>query len=221
MGAKTNIAPSKYLLDIFQKAGYSNTIYIPNTIELKNYPFTQRQAVLPKLLWVRSFAQIYHPLLAVKVFERLRGLYQVATLCMVGPDKDGSLEECKNYAKAKNLPVVFTGKLEKNEWIALSQAYDIFINTTNFDNTPVSVIEAMALGLPIISTRVGGIPYLLDHKKDALLLPPNDVEAFVDAIVFLCNHTPEVKNLSKKAREKVAQFDWEIVKHLWFEVLGK
>jgi len=218
-GAKTNVAPSRYLFDAFQKAGFSNITYIPNAIELHNYPFEHRNSVLPRLLWVRSFAQIYHPLLAIKVFERLKELYPVAELCMVGPEKDGALKECKMYAEAKKLPVVFTGKLDKAEWIKRALHYDIFINTTNFDNTPVSVIEAMALGLPVVSTRVGGIPFLLDHKKDALLVPPNKVEDFVEAIVFLCNHASEVQNLCKNARRKAEQFNWKNVKQLWFEVL--
>ena len=49
--------------------------------------------------------------------------------------------------------VIFQGRLTKHEWVELSYNYDIFINTTNYDNQPISVIESMALGLPIISTN--------------------------------------------------------------------
>ena len=84
-----------------------------------------------------------------------------ATLAMIGPDVDGSLTKVKDLARKKNLDVNFTGKLSKPEWINYSKDFNVFINTTNFDNTPVSVIEAMALGLPVVSTNVGGMPFLI------------------------------------------------------------
>lgn len=217
-GAKVNVAPSNYLLKSFIDAGFQNTLCIPNTIVIDKYPFKKRNGVIPKLLWVRSFAEIYNPFLAIQIIERISKLYPVATLCMVGPDKDGSLAKCKAYALHKNLPVTFTGKLNKEEWINLSFKYDIFINTTNFDNTPVSVIEAMALGLPVISTNVGGVPFLLDNRKDALLVPANNTEAFVEAIVSLCSNDALCKSLIKNARNKVEGYDWQIVKHLWLKL---
>ena len=66
----------------------------------------------------------------------------------------------------------FTGKLSKQEWRDLSKDYNVFINTTNFDNTPVSVIEAMALGIPVVSTNVGGLPFLITDKVDGVLVEP-------------------------------------------------
>ncbi|MBW2937699.1 glycosyltransferase family 4 protein [Aureisphaera sp. CAU 1614] len=219
--AKANVTPSNYLLQTFLRAGFSNTVCIPNTIEINKYPFKSRVGVLPKLLWVRSFAEIYNPFLAIQIIERISKLYPIATLCMVGPDKDGSLQKCKEFAEGKKLPVRFMGKLSKEEWISLSSEYDIFINTTNFDNTPVSVIEAMALGLPIISTNVGGIPFLLENRKDALLVPTNNKEAFIEAIVYLCNNDSLSKTLVKNARKKVEGYDWEIVKHLWIKLLNE
>jgi len=218
-GATCNIAPSQFLLQVFQNKGYQNLVYIPNSIPLKEYCFKHRKSIKPSLLWVRSFATIYNPMLALKVLEHLLKDYPEATLCMVGPDKDGSLLACKRYSEEKNLPVRFTGKLTKKEWIDLSENYDIFINTTNFDNTPVSVIEAMALGLPVISTNVGGIPYLLEDGKDSILVPPNNVEVFVEKVKSLVSDSSFAENLSLEARNKVLQFDWEKIKHAWNSLL--
>ena len=218
--AKTNVAPSRYLMEAFQQQGYTNLTYIPNTIEIANYPFLLRTDIQPRLLWVRSFSSIYNPMLALQILEDLlqKG-YTKATLCMIGPDKDGSLNQCKAYAAEKKLPVTFTGVLSKSDWIERSKQYDIFINTTNVDNTPVSVIEVMALGLPVVSTNVGGIPYLINDKQEGLLVPPNNVKAFSRQIETLLTHSVDSKALTKEARKKVEKFDWEHVKKMWNTIL--
>ncbi len=218
-GAKTNVAPSRYLMEIFSSEGYENLTYIPNTIEIQEYPFLLRNELAPKLLWVRSFAEIYNPMLALEVLEKLIKTYPEASLCMVGPEKDGSMEKCRKYAREHQLPVTFTGKLSKQEWRQKSTDYDIFINTTNFDNAPVSVIEAMALGLPIVSTRVGGIHFLIEDQKEGLLVPPNNSDSFVEAIEKLCTTTGLGSTLSTQARKKAEAFDWQKVKVHWQALL--
>ncbi len=218
--SKKNVSPSKYLLKVFDDFGYTNVIYIPNTIEIKTYSFLNR-AIEPKLLWVRSFSEIYNPMMALKVVEQLLPQFPQTKLCMVGPEKDGSLQKCKAYAKKKGLPVTFTGKLEKEDWISLSENYSIFINTTNFDNTPVSVIEAMALGLPVVSTNVGGIPFLLDHNEDALLVGQNNIVEFSIAVQKILLSQELAHKLTINARKKAESFDWEKVKHYWFKLLDE
>ena len=217
--AKLNIAPSLYLFEEFQQAGFKNIEYIPNSIFLKNYTFKPRKKLKPKLLWVRAFAEIYNPILAIKMLEELLKEYPDAELCMVGPEKDESYKECFNYVESNKLPVKFTGKLTKPEWTDLSKEYDIFLNTTNVDNTPVSIIEAMALGFPIISTNVGGIPYLLKDQETGLLVPPKNKSAMVDAITALLENQNLAEKLSHNARNQAEKFDWEIVKKEWKEVL--
>lgn len=219
--AHTNIAPSRYLQDQFQKHGIKNIRYIPNTLEIENYPFKSREVVTAKLLWVRSFSEIYNPLLALEIVEVLLKKGIDVSLCMVGPEKDGSLKRCEKVASELILPVTFTGMLQKPDWIALSKDYDVFINTTNFDNMPVSVMEAMALGLPVISTNVGGLPFLIDNSENGILVPPNDAPAFVDAIIELLNNPLKHGEITKNARVKVERFDWENVKHSWIKLLGE
>ncbi|GER59683.1 hypothetical protein ULMA_17910 [Patiriisocius marinus] len=217
--AKALVAPSKYLIDEFEKRGYDVSNYIPNSIKINDYPFLEREKISTKLLWVRSFSEIYNPMLALKLVEVLKSRNIDVSLTMVGPEKDGSLANCKEYASANNLPVNFTGLLSKKQWIELSVTHDIFINTTNFDNTPVSVIEAMALGLPVVTTNVGGIPYIVANGKNGITVAPNNVTAFVDAIVKLVDNPTFAKEISKSARNSVEEFDWQIIKHKWFEIL--
>jgi glycosyltransferase involved in cell wall biosynthesis len=215
-----NVAPSGYLYNVFTQAGFTNLKEIPNTIDITEYPFKERRHVGPKLLWVRAFAEIYNPMLALKVLQKLRKTYPDVSLCMVGPEKDESYMACKIFAQEHQLPVSFTGKLAKAEWILISKDYDLFINTTNFDNTPVSVIEAMALGLPVVSTNVGGLSYLLSDRENALLVPPNSVEEMANEIGNLLQSETLGHQLSLAARSKAEGFDWEIVKSFWNELLS-
>lgn len=217
--AYKNVAPSGYLQHEFEKYGYSNLVYIPNSIHLKNYHFKQRNIVNINLLWVRSFSEIYNPLLAIDILKRLLDEGIKATLCMVGPDNDGSLLKAKNYVQELQLEVTFTGKLSKDEWIELSQNYNMFINTTNFDNMPVSVIEAMALGLPIVSTNVGGMPFLVEHNHEGILVEPNNTDEFVEAIKKVFYNEEIARNLTLNARKKVEYYDWELVKKQWVSLL--
>ena len=219
--AKYNVSPSLYLKNEFEKLGYTNIVHIPNTLETKNYPVLTKQYEVPKLLWVRSFSRIYNPQLAIKSLKLLKTKFPNAELCMVGPDSDGTLKAVKKLADTLKVEVRLTGKLSKKQWIELSKDYNIFINTTNFDNMPVSVIEAMSLGLPIVSTNVGGLPFLLDHFKTAMLVEPNNSEQMVEAIIEVMTNKNLRDVMIDNAREKAMTFDWNSIKHKWLETLTK
>ena len=214
-----NIAPSNYLKEEFEKYGFEVN-FIPNTIEIKQYPFKKRKAYQPRLLWVRAFKHIYNPILTIKVLKLLKEKYPDSILCMVGPFSDDSYQETFDLIKEYHLEdsVEFTNVLLKEEWHKKSIDYDIFINTTNFDNTPISVLEAMALGLPIVSTNVGGIPFLINHEIDGLLVEKNNEQQMYKAIVSIINDVNS--SLAANARKKVEKFDWEFVKNKWLKILN-
>ena len=217
--AYKNVSPSRYLLEAFQKGGYDNVEFIPNAIGIDNYDYLERDIKDIRLLWVRSFSKIYNPKMAVRVLKELIDRGQKAKLCMVGPYTEESIREVKDLAHKLDVMVKFTGKLPKEEWITLSKNYNVFINTTNFDNMPISVIEAMALGLPIVSTNVGGLPYLIEDGKDGLLVEPDDHKSMADRIISLIDNETFEKKLIKNARLKVEQFNWDIIKHKWLDIL--
>jgi glycosyltransferase involved in cell wall biosynthesis len=220
--SKVNIAPSNYLLEKFQQKGF-HTQFISNAIVLNNYPFKLRSALEPKILWVRAFDKIYNPKMAIKVLVLIRNRYPNASLCMVGPDKDGSLEAVKKEAEKYGIQdaIEFTGLLDKKQWIDKSEAFDIFINTTTVDNTPVSVLEAMALGLPVVSTNVGGIPYLIDDSVTGILVENNNELAMSNAILKLLENQTVAQTITKKARTLVEGFDAPIVKQQWLKLLNE
>ena len=213
------VAPSKYLYNAFKDKYSNGLISIPNSIEIENYPFYIREMKVPKLLWVRSFSPIYNPKMAIQVLLELQKSYPDAQLTMVGPDTKNYRNECELFAKEHNVNVNFTGALSKSEWISLSKTHNIFINTSNFDNMPVSVIEAMALGLPIISTNVGGIPFLISDQKEGVLVQENDYIEMNLAIKKLFLNQDFTTTLITNARKKVESYDWQIIKLQWLEML--
>ena len=207
-----------------EETGIGKVTVIPNFITIGNYPFKKRSVLRPRLLWVRAFhKEVYNPEMAIRILAILSEQFEDAKLCMVGPDKDGNMETCLELAESLNVinRLKFTGQLNKSEWIQLSSEYDIFLNTSNVDNTPVSVIEAMALGLPVISTNVGGIPFLFEHEKDCLLVDKNHDVAMACAVTRLVNDPKFSLQLAHAARKKAEGFDWENVKKLWIDVIGQ
>lgn len=213
--AQVNIAPSNYMYGFFIKNGFQNTVCIPNFIELENYPFKERDTVVAKLLWVRSFKEIYHPEMAVEVAHSLIKKGYAVSLCMVGPAIDGTYRKCVELARALKIDARFTGRLSKPEWVALSREYDIFINTTHVDNLPVSVLEAMALGMPVVSTAVGGIPALIQPGKNGLLCSDNDRDEMTKQIVQLMENSALATQISREARLTAEEHAWGKIRNKW------
>jgi glycosyltransferase involved in cell wall biosynthesis len=216
--ASNIVSPSGYLMLEVEKRFSVSVKIIPNFIDLDHYPVQPKKYDQIKLLWVRSFHKIYNPKMAVQVLKSLhdRG-YDNAKLCMVGPDKDGSIETVETFAKELDIvhALELTGKLNKEAWIEKSKGFNIFINTTNADNTPVSVMEAMALGFPVVTTNVGGIPFLFENNKEGIMVPPNNTEAMTEAIINLLEKPGLANKLSLAAREKATSWDWLNVKKMW------
>jgi L-malate glycosyltransferase len=217
--AYKNVAPSQYLFNSFSKKFSANLTYIPNTVDLQNYPKCNKEFSAPRLFWLRSFSEIYNPRMAIKVLGQLRLHYPDAQLIMIGPNVNGMLEKCKQLATDNQLEVTFTGKLDKKDWVEQSKNYNIFINTTHLDNTPLSLLEAMSLGFPIVSTNVGGIPYLVQHNHSALLVNDNDEKAMSAEIQRLITNKRLRDDLIHNASELVKQFDWKVVRLKWFDIL--
>jgi len=209
--------PSEYLL-MSMKDIRPDFELIPNAINLNDYSFRAREHPQARLVWLRAFHAIYNPTLALECISLMTDKYPDIELVMIGPDKnDGSLKRTKELCAKLGImdKVQFVGGVKKDEIPGLMAKDDIFISTTNIDNTPVSVIEAMASGLCIVSTNVGGIPYLLEHERDALLVPPNDPQAMADAVEQILKDPNLAARLSINARKKAETMDWSIVLPKW------
>jgi glycosyltransferase involved in cell wall biosynthesis len=160
--------------------------------------------------------------LAVETLAELRRDVPDAVLTMIGPDKgDGSLNRAEAAAGRLKLhdAVTFEGRVDKPRVPERLAEADIFLNTSRVDNLPVSVLEAMASGLCIVSTRVGGIPDLLEHERDALLVPPGDAPAMAAAARRILHEPGLAARLSRNAQRKAAAYDWSAVLPQWEKLL--
>ena len=209
--------PSSYLFE--QMRVYRQDLMrLPNSLELKKYPFKQRDQPEPNLVWLRAFHDIYNPSLAVRVVALLVKDFPTVRLVMVGPDKkDGSLESAKTLALKLGVfeKITFTGPVPKETTSQWLNRGDILLNTPRIDNTPVSILEAMACGVCIVSTNVGGIPYLLEDEYDALLVPDGDEVAMARAVQRLVSERGMAERLSRNGRRKVEQFDCSTILPKW------
>jgi glycosyltransferase involved in cell wall biosynthesis len=96
---------------------------------------------------------------------------------------------------------------------------DIFLNTTNVDNTPVTVVEALASGLCVVTTSVGGIPYLVEDERDALLVAADDPRAMGDAVRRLLRAPTLAEQLSTQGRQNALARDWSLLLPRWERLL--
>ena len=210
-------SPSRYLLE--QMRVYRADIrLLPNPLDLTNYSFHPCPTSRSRLVWLRAFHEIYNPTLAPRVMARLKPDFPSLRLTMIGPDKgDGSLQRTQKLADELGVAneIQFVGGVPKTEVPATLHKADIFLNTTNEDNTPISVMEAMAAGLCVVSTNVGGLPYLLDDGRDALLVPPDDDAAMAAALRRILSDAKLAQELAAHARRKVEGFDWPAILPQW------
>jgi glycosyltransferase involved in cell wall biosynthesis len=213
--------PSPYLADQM-KPFRADLRLIPNGIEIRQYPYRVLKCLRPRIVWLRAFHRIYNPALAVRALAWLRTWGCDATLAMIGPDKsDGSLEETRAAIQELALTpyVQLEGAVPKNEVGHRISEGDIFLNTSTIDNTPVSILEAMACGLAIVSTNVGGISHLLKHERNALLTPSGDSLALASAVRRLLADPSLAARLSQNARHDALTFDWSHIVPRWCSLL--
>ena len=214
---QTVTVPSEFLLRRMEP--YRPDLYLlPNPLDVGAYPFRVREKPEPRLVWLRAFDEIYNPTLAPRVLAELTRDYPAATLTMIGPDKgDGSLGRTRQCARELGVGdrVRFVGGVPKTSVGQQLSQGDVFINTTNVDNAPVSVAEALACGLGVVSTNVGGLPDFITDGDDGLLVPPGDAEGMAAGVRRLLQEPGLAARFSRNGRRKAESMDWTKVLPLW------
>ena len=215
------VAPSSFLAHAVAEHGFRARV-IPNVIDIADYRFRLRERLRPRLFWMRAFHPLYNPLLALRVLERVRRVRPDTTLVMGG--QDGGYEaDVRRAAERLGLhdAVRFTGYLDRDakrrEW----DAADLYLNTNRVDNTPVSVLEACAMGVPVVATNVGGVRHLLEHEHSALLVPDDDDAAMADAVLRLLDDPALARRLAVNGRVVAERSAWPRVLDAWEELFAE
>lgn len=214
------VAPSRYLARACEPLALPVTV-IPNVVDLDHVRFALREGIEPRLLWMRTFHELYNPCLALEAFAEVRRRWPDATLTMAGQDA-GLLEATKARATALGLDaaVTFPGFVSPPDKAALFARHDVFLNTNRVDNAPVSVIEAAAFGLPVVATAVGGLPDLLVDEESALLVPDGDADAMAQAVTRLVDDPELAARLSRNGREVAERSAWPAVRDAWLDLVS-
>ena len=222
------IAPSAYLArEVGERLGVSVEV-IENPVDLSLFNGRVRDTCRPKLIWVRAFRAVYRPDVAVRTVAALRERGIEAHLTMVGPERDGALARTRRLAAEESVAdlISFLGLCTRRQVAEMEAEADVFLNTTSVDNTPLSVIEAMAGGLIVVSSAVGGLPDLLEDGRDALLVPEQETGddlavAFATAIQRVVETPALASRLSEAARTKAQSFDLAVVGARWAHLLDR
>lgn len=220
LGSNRIITPSTYLKTFFSNIGY-NLNYLPNFIHKEYFPLKNLQENNFKLLWVRAFTEIYNPAMAIEVIRSLAIDYPQIVLTMIGPDK-GNLSIIRMLIKTYNLErnIHILGPIENNLLYKYYHSHYIYLNTTSYESFGVAVLEAASCGIPIISTRVGELPFLWEHQKDILFVEGKNSESMVKMVSLILNNAELATFISNNAHEKAKTFAWENIEPKWIELFS-
>ena len=164
----------------------------------------------PTVSWIGPFGykeKVEGLKLLMGAFKTVAVKYPKAKLIVVGDgDYRGELERFANDLSISN-SVAFTGFLE-NVFIPL-EATDIYAHISLKDSMPVSLLEAMSAGKPVIAVPTGGIPEVVIDDQTGILVEP-DPKLIADAIIELYENEERMKYLGRNAKEMVEErFNWE------------
>jgi glycosyltransferase involved in cell wall biosynthesis len=185
--------PSKYLQNILNNNSIKSK-YLPNIIRDDNVYFKKREKLKPILIVTRTLDEVYNIPLSIMAFKDLKKVVPDAKLKIVG---DGKLKnEILELVKKENIDdIEFIGRVPNSKIGEILNTADIFINTSNKDNMPLSLFEALACGLPVISTKVGGIPDYITDGINGFLIEPNNKEQLISKIIYILNNQDEVQKI--------------------------
>ncbi len=214
------VCPSGYLQHEFKKYNIES-IVIENVIKLSDYSFIKKETFKPNILWMRTFGDIYNPTMAVKVLAILKQKYPEATLIMGGRDT-GELPKVLQLVKELNLEdsIEFPGYIPTEEKINYAKKSDVYICTNKVDNAPVSTIEMMALGIPIVSVNSGGIPFMVQDNVNGLLVEYDDAEAMANKISEIIQNAELGKRLAQNGYNTSLQYGDKAVFEKWQNIFS-
>lgn len=213
------LTPSNFLKQYFQGKGWQ-VGYMPNFINPDYFPNNWENPQEKKLLWVRAFHDIYKPEMAIHCVAELKKTHPDISLTMVGPDL-GTLAHCRKLIHKLGIDenITITGAVPNATLNNYYKSHMVFLTTTSFESFGVALIEAASTGIPMISTRVGEIPYIWQDGEEMLMATDGDQNDFNKKVEQLITNQALRSTLSVQARKKARQYTWDEVKLKWNTIL--
>lgn len=211
------VVPSGFLVDVFARHGL-DAFAIANVVEPAATPYRRREPLGPRFLSNRNLEPLYNVGCILRAFAIVQARMPEATLVVAGTGSEAV--KLRAEAEAQGLRgVTFVGAVAPSAMGALYDAADIYLNAPSVDNMPTSILEAFAAGLPIVSTRAGGIPYIVRDGENGLLVALDDHAAMAQASLLLLNNPSLAPRLTATARAEVEQrYTWTAVMPQWQEL---
>jgi glycosyltransferase involved in cell wall biosynthesis len=211
-----NVVPSSFLRDVFAGFGIPSRI-VANICELDRFQYRERGPLRPRLLSTRNFEPLYNVGCTLRTFARVQARHPEASLTLVGSGPgESALRDQVRDLRLRN--VTFAGRVPQEEIHRFYADADIYVQTPSIDNMPASVIEAFASGLPVVATRVGGVPAILEDGVHGLLAPDDDADAVADRILMLLETPVTAHRMAAAARSTCREYDWAVLRGQWIEV---
>lgn len=214
----TNIVLSGFLAQIFEKHELPY-ITIPNILEFDDSHFRLRETLKPNYICTRAHETLYNIPCILRAFKQVQVQRPEATLTLLG---DGSEHQnLINLAEELGLQnVTFTGKVDNNEIYHHLDKADILLSSPTIDNMPVSLLEAMNAGLLVISSNVGGVPYVVKNNHSGLLFKSDNDEELAKKMLWALTNQNVAKTIILQANKDISRYRWENIKEQLYTAYG-
>jgi len=207
------IVPSGFLREVFRRIGIGAAI-VPNIVDLARFHPNNSRLRAHHAIVTRNLEDIYDIPTALRAFAQLRRAHPDAILTVAGSGP--RLRDLVELAQEIGIaPAVrFTGRLDNERIADLYREADLLLNPSTVDNMPISLLEALASGVAIVSTDVGGIPHMVENGKTALLVPPRDPAAMAAAALRVFAEPELAAALREAGIEAAERYTWPHVRPL-------
>jgi len=214
------VVPSGFLEAVFRRHDVETEI-VPNVIDLSRFHPDPARAPGRHLIVTRNLEDIYDIGNAIRAFARIRESFPDATLTVAGsgprlPDLERLAIELGVRERVR-----FTGRLDNEKVADLYRQADLVLNPSTADNMPISLLEGLASGVPIVSTNVGGIPFLVEDRRTAMLVPPREPARMAEAALEVMSHPERAYQLRAAGIECARRFTWDEVRPALFSVYAR
>jgi glycosyltransferase involved in cell wall biosynthesis len=202
------IVPSGFLQEVFLRFGIRAEV-VPNIIDLVRFrPRGAARSTSAHLVVARNLEPLYDNETALRAFQIVHSRFPHARLTIAGTGPEQHRLRDLAMQLGLDARVRFAGRLDRESMAELYREADVMLNPSLTDNMPNSVLESLASGVPVVSTNVGGVPYVVRDGVTALLVPPGEPAIMAAAVMRVLDDNDLRRRLSIAGLAEVQQYAW-------------